>query len=461
MGNICAWNCSNCPADLSHNSGIAARDIANGLDKNSSYVTEKITNKQDLLKTHVVNKLNDDSQSSKSRGNFKTVYKPIQVRSKLPSKFPSKLPSKYPGNVNSKNTGAKNLLFKTSFGHLLGSKISSLQRKTGYREKPETTKNSGACYNSKMIVGHSCMTGWKETMEDVPVARISLRKDPKTSYFAVFDGHRGSTVSAALGESLHTYIIGNRYYSNGDWCNAIISGFNNCERYLRTIINYNNMCGSCATICFIRNKSVICGNVGDSRIIGGVKNKENKTMDAVEITIDHKPNDPIERARVEKAGGYVEMGRINGQLAVSRSMGDFDFKQNPYLTEYEQLVSAYPDVYEWKIKKKCYFIMLGSDGIFDVVSNQDVIDFIVLSIANGDKPEKISENLMDHCMAKYFGEPDGSHDNMSVIIVCFLHNKPYEDLVKKCKKIVRKNDVKCTRKKELLSKRSMLCSKAG
>jgi len=142
-------------------------------------------------------------------------------------------------------------------------------------------------------------------------------------------------------------------------------------------------------------------------------------------------------------------------------MGDFDFKQNPYLTEYEQLVSAYPDVYEWKIKKKCYFIMLGSDGIFDVVSNQDVIDFIVLSIANGDKPEKISENLMDHCMAKYFGEPDGSHDNMSVIIVCFLHNKPYEDLVNKCKKIVRKNDVKCTRKKELLSKRSMLCSKAG
>jgi len=338
MGNICAWNCSNCPADLSHNSGIAARDIANGLDENSSYVTEKITNKQDLLKTHVVNKLNDDSQSSKSRGNFKTVYKPIQVRSKLPSKFPSKLPSKfpsklpskypvykpiqvrsklpskfpsklpskYPGNVNSKNTGAKNLLFKTSFGHLLGSKISSLQRKTGYREKPETTKNSGACYNSKMIVGHSCMTGWKETMEDVPVARIALRKDPKTSYFAVFDGHRGSTVSAALGESLHTYIIGNRYYSNGDWCNAIISGFNNCERYLRTIINYNNMCGSCATICFIRNKSVICGNVGDSRIIGDLKIRKIKQWMQSKLLLIISPMIRLKEPVLKKLGAMLK-----------------------------------------------------------------------------------------------------------------------------------------------------------
>jgi len=46
----------------------------------------------------------------------------------------------------------------------------------------------------------------------------------------------------------------------------------------------------------------------------------------VELSVDHKPYDPVEKDRIEKAGGYVQTGRVNGNLAVSRALGDLEYK---------------------------------------------------------------------------------------------------------------------------------------
>lgn len=61
--------------------------------------------------------------------------------------------------------------------------------------------------------------------------------------------------------------------------------------------------------------------------------------------MDHKPYLEHERERIVKAGGTVMIQRINGNLAVSRALGDFVYKSVPGLSPTEQLVSPEPDVY--------------------------------------------------------------------------------------------------------------------
>ena len=64
------------------------------------------------------------------------------------------------------------------------------------------------------------------------------------------------------------------------------------------------------------------GNVGDSRCVASIQGI------ADPLSTDHKPGDPLEKERIISAGGYVEQNRVNGNLALSRAVGDFAFKQN-------------------------------------------------------------------------------------------------------------------------------------
>jgi len=59
---------------------------------------------------------------------------------------------------------------------------------------------------------------------------------------------------------------------------------------------------------------------------------------------DHKPDDPEERKRIYNANGFVEESRVNGMLALSRALGDFEYKSNPSLKAKDQAVTCHPDV---------------------------------------------------------------------------------------------------------------------
>ena len=184
----------------------------------------------------------------------------------------------------------------------------------GYRSTPEITKTSALGQNAHLFAGFSCMQGWKETQEDVPVGLLALSEDKKASYFAVFDGHRGSKVSAGLGKAMHKYICQNQYYKAGKYENAITEGFLTCDADLRNIEALKeHMCGSTACVCLLKNncEDIYVGNAGDSRIFCCVDGK------AIALSDDHKPFKPIEKARIEKAGGFVQNGRVNGRLAVA------------------------------------------------------------------------------------------------------------------------------------------------
>ena len=75
-----------------------------------------------------------------------------------------------------------------------------------------------------------------------------------------------------------------------------------------------------------------CANAGDSRCVAGLGGV------ARPLSTDHKPMDTLERERIEAAGGFVEFNRVNGNLALSRALGDFVFKMNDQLPQVEKRI---------------------------------------------------------------------------------------------------------------------------
>jgi len=153
----------------------------------------------------------------------------------------------------------------------------------------------------------------------------------------------------------------------------------------------------------------------------------------VALSEDHKPQNPIELKRIEAAGGEVKNNRVNGILALSRALGDFRFKNNANLPPEAQAVTAEPDVtVHTRNGEKDEFMVVACDGIWDVLDNSQVIDFIRprLQEAVGfpvkgrssfspDVIAKIAEDLLEECCAKEFVPPGLGTDNMTVIIVAF------------------------------------------
>ena len=81
--------------------------------------------------------------------------------------------------------------------------------------------------------------------------------------------------------------------------------------------------GCTATVILISSTEVICANAGDSRTV------MSKAGRAVDMSEDHKPDNTKELERIQRSGGFVEEGRVNGMLALSRALGDFEYKGNP------------------------------------------------------------------------------------------------------------------------------------
>lgn len=94
------------------------------------------------------------------------------------------------------------------------------------------------------------------------------------------------------------------------------------------------MAGSTAVVVLIKNNRLYCANAGDSRAIACI-NGEVETL-----SLDHKPNNEAETKRIHEGGGYVEFNRVNGNLALSRALGDFIFKRNANKKPEEQIVTG-------------------------------------------------------------------------------------------------------------------------
>ena len=109
----------------------------------------------------------------------------------------------------------------------------------------------------------------------------------------------------------------------------------------------------------IRNDTIYCANAGDSRAV--ICNRGN----AENLSEDHKPEDKKEKDRIYKAGSTVTEGRVDGNLNLSRSIGDLKHKQVPGLPPSEQPITCVPDVKTRKITDGDEFIVVACDGIWE------------------------------------------------------------------------------------------------
>merc|ERR1712080_659536 len=98
---------------------------------------------------------------------------------------------------------------------------------------------------------------------------------------------------------------------------------------------------------------------------------------------------------------------------VSRALGDYDYKNVSGLPPTEQLVSAEPDLSVMDRSDEDEFLILACDGVWDVMTNEEVVSYINSRLLINDNLQKVCEELLETCLAK------GSRDNMSVILITF------------------------------------------
>ncbi len=168
--------------------------------------------------------------------------------------------------------------------------------------------------------------------------------------------------------------------------------------------------GSTCSAIWIRQKKIYSCNVGNCRFILSYKGK------AFAVTEDHKPDATREKQRISRAGGFVNENLVNGTLGVARSFGDFNFKCDKAREPTEQLVTALPDVFTVEIDPSIDFMVLASDGVWDVMTNQQVVDFIEERIHKVMPLNRIATLLIELCnnlVPPWYGE--GS-DNLTCII---------------------------------------------
>lgn len=165
-------------------------------------------------------------------------------------------------------------------------------------------------------------------------------------------------------------------------------------------------------------------HAGDSRIVL-CRNKQ-----AVELTRDHKPNRPDEHKRVTDAGGSiifsgcwrVDCPGSSVRLAVSRSFGDVSLKMPT------RAVIAVPEVSSIPITPADDFIILASDGLWDVMNNADAVAKVLSCCAKAlSMPfQSANKNLSKYCADELIvsAMEAGADDNITVVVVLLYWRKP-------------------------------------
>lgn len=305
----------------------------------------------------------------------------------------------------------------------------------------------------------------KKEKNDEKINKWNAKKIKRISFFGVYDGHAGHTCADFLKDNLHNFIANSKSFRHSK-SKAIFDGlieaenefkkqavkFQTTERNLdfrspklkRPKILDNS--GSCAILCLFEGEIGHVANVGDSRLI--LSRKKGKEIE--QVSNDHKPESEQEKERILRYGGAItrkqslmrvrqidEDGkmvevdktidgpfRVNpGGLSVSRTIGDFQSK----LTELggnPMCVIPVPELSKFTIEEDTDFMVIACDGVFDVLSNEDVVGRIwrVLREENRNLEELAeiaTQEIIDFAMEKE------STDNLTVVVVLFKNWRYY------------------------------------
>ncbi|KAJ7947590.1 Protein phosphatase 2C [Quillaja saponaria] len=264
--------------------------------------------------------------------------------------------------------------------------------------------------------GVASVCGRRREMEDAVAIHPSFGRrdngnDSELHYFGVYDGHGCSHVATKCRDRLHE-LVKEELESDElclEWKTAMERSFSRMDKEViawnESVTRAKCRCelqspdcdavGSTAVVAILTPYKIIVANCGDSRAVLCRNGK------AVPLSSDHKPDRPDELNRIQEAGGrviYWDGARVLGMLAMSRAIGD------NYLKPY---VSCEPEVtiIDRTAEDEC--LILASDGLWDVVSNETVCSVARMCIrGKGDAPPR-STMEMD---CEIGGEPSATCD---------------------------------------------------
>ena len=278
---------------------------------------------------------------------------------------------------------------------------------------------------------NSSMGNVRDYNEDtITATKVILNNDEKDYFyfFGVYDGHGGKGCSFYLKENLHKNI---KEFSVSGIKLAIEKTEENFKKEEGLTENgeIKDSSGSCGIIAMIKNKKCIIANVGDSRLVIYKNGLISFT------TEDHKPGSEIEKKRIELAGGKIyqtpsliplyQNGKeieipwrvLPGRLSVSRTFGDIEAKEEKF-GGMKGVVVALPDITEIELNDEYNFIVLGCDGIFDVISNEELLQCIQIVL----KEKKMTEFINDENIHELCG------DFAAMIIKCALAKDSFDNV---------------------------------
>jgi len=319
-------------------------------------------------------------------------------------------------------------------------------------------------------LGYAESQGVRQTMEDT-ISVIPKLKGPDTFYCGVFDGHGGDTVSRELKARLHKMISKNKHFAQDPelairrGClaldrrmlhfaatyitesDALVEKGLTAKSLLRTknqglyqgsLLDQYRNAGSTAVVALLRTHGsgrmkrlyLIVGWAGDSRCVLSRGGK------ALALTHDHKASRDDETARVRASGGTVDRkGRLYGDLAVSRAFGDLRHKGRELAeivgrgpdakagddadAEYgaSGTLVACPETTAIQIQPEDEFYVMASDGVFDVMSNEHVVNFCRFKFYEHGDASRVANDLVEKALSM------GSVDNCSAVVVSLMKAK--------------------------------------
>ena len=319
---------------------------------------------------------------------------------------------------------------------------------TVFKEVPSSSQQGRV----GLLVGAGRTKGNRPYMEDFDFCYRTMQLSDvysAVSMLGVFDGHGGTECGQFMQDELPgiiTSLIKNATHRNSCTMSlgeALHSAFIRAdEDYLS---GTSNSAGTTATVLLFepggldrsgkwRGPGTVCiASTGDTRAVlcrGSV---------AIPLTIDHKATSPESIASVALAGGYVDRGRVMGSLAVGRALGDAhlkrgkNLKKNPKWSTPGEALTPNPDVLSFVPRRTGLnpgdddkFIILASDGLWDVVSNQEAVDKVKAALEALSEPPterdicRICESMAIEAVNKL-----GSKDNVTVEIALFEGTNGY------------------------------------
>ncbi|RAL47937.1 hypothetical protein DM860_015724 [Cuscuta australis] len=280
----------------------------------------------------------------------------------------------------------------------LNSVLTSSSNKIDVDDAP--VSGGGLSQDGKFSYGYASCPGKRSSMEDFYETRIDGIDGEVIGLFGVFDGHGGARAAEYVKQNLFSNLIKHPNFIS-DTKSAIADAYSHTDsEFLKSENSQNKDAGSTASTAILVGDRLLVANVGDSRAVicrGG---------HAIAVSRDHKPDQKDERQRIEEAGGFVMWAgtwRVGGVLAVSRAFGDRLLKQ---------YVVADPEIKEERVDSSLEFLILASDGLWDVVTNEEAVSMV--------KPIKEPEEGAKRLMQEAYER--GSSDNITIVIVRFLAN---------------------------------------